>query len=362
MKSRRRDLTIAALTAVALLGSGCVRPGPPSVAMTRVEATLVFGVVDEKPVEQPLVQNVAAVAAPQIEPVETGEIVLPPLPPLPKLSTPTFAPKPKPTCPTAPPTAAAERAITVNVTDVPEVGVSRWKETGFRTFHLEGNPPQQQDVGTSFDRRIVRNYKAIADGTFSYEFVQDAGDDLVMVSTIQVKTNGASFNPTDGVGTVTTPGVREPEAGITLQKMDLVDPKSGQTIDSFSPTTGLLLLPLPARAGEEFRSVAVDPRTGQTIVHESVVKPPTRIDACGDLIDGILVESHRSESSVGGGVLSKEGPDGGASEYTYSVVFAPQYGGIVLQEEVRRDDEDCAICPFRITNTLGQLHPDPPTE
>ena len=359
--------------AMTLLTAGCVNPGPPSVGMSTVEASLVFGLEEEapQPVTSPIQETVSqlvAAPAPADEPVEQAPIEFEfAKPRVPLLRSPSSSSKPA--CPTAPVTAAAEVATQPRISgDVP-TGTSKWRLTGFTTSRA-GDQVTRNDFGdTSGSPRSVRNVTEISDTRYSFEVVEagssairfdETEDDreLVTVTTYEVNTAGLNVNPSDGVGTVATPGVGEPERGIVLSKIERVDPSSGQVIDTFAPTIGLLVLPLPVVAGETFVSTAVDPRTGQTISHDSVVKGRERIDACGDLVDGWLVESKRRETGSGGAVGAGENL---SLEIVYSQIFATQYGGIPILERSAYPAEDCAICPFEFTQRLGQLTPDPLT-
>lgn len=358
--------------AMALLTAGCVNPDPPSVGMSTVEASLVFGLEEEapQPVTSPIqeaVSQLVAAPAPAEEPVEQAPIEFEfAKPRVPLLRSPSSS---KPACPTAPVTAAAEVATQPRISGDVLTGTSKWRFTGFTTSRA-GDQVVRNDFGdTAASPRSVRNVTKISDTRYSFEVVEvgsstiqfdEAEDDrdFVTVTTYEVNTAGLNANPSDGVGTVATPGVGEPERGIVLSKIERVDPSSGQVINTFAPTIGLLVLPLPVVAGESFVSTAVDPRTGQTISHDSVVKGRERIDACGDLVDGWLVESKRRETGNGGAVGAGENL---SLEIMYSQIFATQYGGIPIFERSAYPAEDCSICPFEFTQRLGQLTPDPLT-
>jgi hypothetical protein len=350
-RSRPERVVFVLLTAVlALVSAGCVRPDKPTVAVNKVEANLVFGVTPApKPVETPLDQVVAAVTN-QGDLEGAFSFTFPDAP------TPAFGidlnipAKAAEACPAAAPTAAPAKPTEVTITgDVP-VGSYKYRSVGSAP-----DPSRPGGLATFnlFERRIVRNFQRISPTLTSFEVVQRVlgGTEDFLVATYEVNTAGLNRNPSDGVGIITTPGVGEPERGITLSKLARIDGKSGAETAVFQPTTGLLLLPLPVTAGEKFQSVAVDARTGQTIVHESTVLRRQRVDACGDLVDGWLVESNRQMSR----------PDdraGGPPAGKYTMIFATQFGGLPIQERLVIENI-CAGGTCDLSSTLAQLNPDP---
>jgi hypothetical protein len=142
---------------------------------------------------------------------------------------------------------------------------------------------------------------------------------------------------------VEEPRFNEPEGGVSLVKVENFDEK-GNSLGTFEPTSGLLLIGLPVDPSETFTSSATDAKTGQTIVDQATGKGRARIDACGDLVDGWRVETTQSRSGAAGSVA-------------YNYLIAPQYGGVPILEEVSTTAEDGST--FDVTFTLGQLNPDP---
>ena len=348
-RPRRRTL-VAAVTLLGLLSAACVSPDKPTVAVNKLEANLVFGVAEApKQVETPLEEVVTAVAsADDLDAAFTFEF--------PDAPTPAFgidlniAPKAAEACPAAAPTAAPATPTEVTITGEPPVGSYKFRNVG--------SLPDPAKAGTlfkydRFERRIVRNFRRLSPTLTSFDVVQRVlfGGQDFLVATYEVNTAGLNRNPSDGVGIITTPGVGEPERGITLVKMARIDAKSGNEVSVFQPTTGLLLLPLPVTAGEKFQSVAVDARSGQTIVHESTVLRRQRVDACGDLVDGWLVESNRQ-------VSRPEDFAGGPPPGKYSMIFATQFGGMPIQERLVIENT-CAGGTCDLSATLAQLKPDP---
>jgi hypothetical protein len=329
----RRDLGVLFAALAALAATACVGEKDPSVGMTRVEANLVFGVVDREPAAPPSQAIATAVAdeLPAFAELSLDEFRLPGGAPLPSFTTPSE-------CPTAPPTASVEVPTDVNITGEPLVGVARWKRDG---HVIEGD---QQITVSGFERRVVRNFRRVDDDTTAFETLQPAGGRLV-VSQFEVNTAAFSRNPTSGVGTVGTPSVGEPERGVVLTQVEYLDRSGNSVASAFRPAVGVLMLPLPVSAGDTWESVAVDPRSGTTVVHEGTVLRRTRIDACGELADGWLVEATQATSG---------GPEGDPpQQINYHYVVATQFGGMLVNERLVSEGV------FDLNFTLGQLKPDP---
>jgi hypothetical protein len=343
-----RLLFLALIALVGVLSAACVRPDKPTVAINKLEANLVFGVTKPpEQVETPIQQ--AAVQVAQLD--EVFQAFNFPDAPLPAFNNVPLISAPKVACPTAAPDAAPAKAAEVTITGPVPMGINRYKVGGFFT-EASGQVPFAPD---RFERRIVRRFKELSPTLTTFEVVQPVlgRPDRFVVATYEVNTAGLNRNPSNGVGVITTPGVGEPERGVSLVRMAEVD-KNGRELAAFEPTFGLLLLPLPVTAGEQFQSVAVDPKSGQTITHESIVLRRQRIDACGDLVDGWLVETNRvvSRNPAATDVSS------GNSSGKYSMIIAPQLGGLPVQERIIID-AGCPAGPCDISATLGQLSPDP---
>ncbi len=71
-----------------------------------------------------------------------------------------------------------------------------------------------------------------------------------------------------------------------------------------------------------------------------------RVDACGEVVDGWLVQATQTFS----------GPAQTAPPRTYNYIVAPQLGGIIISEEVHTAT---AQGNTDVTFSLGQLKPAP---
>jgi hypothetical protein len=343
-RHRGRRALILGLVVISITAAGCVRPEDPKVAINKVEANLIFGVKPTaEPAPTPFQAAAAEVAEVELEPQEEITFELPP----PQSPVFTTIPQAKSDCEPAPPSAAAELPVEVNVTGDPQPGVYRWKVEG----SITGADGASKGKNRQFEKRFVRNVQKISDTVYTFEQVQPIpGSALVAVNTIRVNTAPVSQNPDPGFNNIATvPSVGEPERGITLDRIDYLDRNGSSVQASFQPTTGVLLLPLPVQSGESYKSVAVDPKTGQTIVHEATVTRRGRIDACGELADGWLVDAKQTLTA---------GQGQPPQEISYSYIVGTQYGGALINERFSVVDPS-SNDTITLEYTLGQLKGDP---
>ena len=325
------------LAAITIVATGCVQPGDPKVGISRIEAELVFGVKpEEEPVATPATSVDRGFGDPVAPVADFGDFV----PPSSNFELPEQEAK-KPECPEAPRGAPAERVANVEVTADPPVGLYRWKVNASAT-QPDGSvrtAPQR------FESRIVRRFQRVAEGHFKYETVQPVADGKFLVSYFDVYTDKFKANTTSPVGIVDSPAsVGDPLRGLVLTRTETQNAQGLRDGPSFAPRDGILLLPLPVTAGESYQSVAVDPRGG-SVVHDAHVRRVQRIDACGEVVDGWLVEATQR-------VTDNESQS--TYELKYDYMVAPQYGAIMIMERIRDADET-----FDIAFQLGQLQPSP---
>jgi len=108
----------------------------------------------------------------------------------------------------------------------------------------------------------------------------------------------------------------------------------------------VLYLPLDIVPGEEFNAVGIDPRTGSVLQHQAKVVNRERVDACGEIVDGWVVESTQTFS----------GTASAAPPRTYRYIIAPQFGGLIISEEIRTAT---AQGTTDVTLSLAQVKPAP---
>ncbi len=345
----------AVVAAAALLAGGCVRPGDPEVGVTTLNADIVFGV------KEPAEAQVAA--PPNFAPPATtggpgadfqGEL-LPPRAlddrpaqprsaPLPAFEAPKAA---RSACPDAAVNAFPEESAPLNVPGdrFPAEGSYRWKRSG---------TVKQGDAASAvsgLEQRVVHKLtKEDADPAneerrrFTYEVVQP------LLGTADVASIGYRVDTAAATRTIRNPAgageVRQGEAerGVVVESVRVEDAAGNRVGQAFNPSTGLLLLPLPVLAGEQFTSVAIDPVTQQTWRYEATVVGRDRVDACGQIIEGWRVQ----------GTLAVSGSGGGTRKATF--VVAPHLGGLVIGEFLDGAYEDRTV---NLSFNVGQKVPDP---
>jgi hypothetical protein len=347
---------------LAMAATSCVQQDEPGLALTKLEANLVFGV---KPADS--APTPAQVAAQQPTPpafpdrdLSLGDDV-------------PFVRSPPPDCPDTDDIAVEFPAdANIPVTDPPtrpREGLYRWVVRAGRVTAdatVELGPP-------GFEERVIRNVREVPKTqwstnpvatfdreVFTYEEVRrlglskaqapGEGSERFLVTTYLVDTDAltASNNTTSGV--IQPPKAGHPERGIALVKTEVVDGSGNPVPETrqFNPDNGVLMLPLAVASAEEYRSVAVDSQSGRTIVHQARVGSPERIDACGKLMDGWAVTATQQST--------QEDTDGGtsAAAYNYTYIVAPQHGGVLIYERIVNP-----VALLAIEYTLGQFAPDP---
>jgi len=342
---RWRSSRVVALVVLVGMASACVHPNKPGVSISNVEANVVFGIdTAPKPVvpantDAGDVPNDATTGGFDVNRFHNSAAdKLPPLVSVPQASA----------CPTAPPTAAAEKPADATITGKPQEGVYLWKRAGTQTkANPSGGKPLTTKI-TGFEKRIIRNVQPYQDSfdpdAYTFEMVQTLIDrPVIQIRTFLVKPNSSGQAQAGGVPVVAEPRASEPEAGVSLMKIE-DQTTDGTTIGTFDPTNGLLMARLPIDPSDTFQSSAVDPKTGQTIFADAAGRGRGRIDACGDLIDGWRVETTQTRSDESGSVA-------------YNYLIATQYGGVPILEEIHTTAQDGS--KLDITFSLGQLHPDP---
>jgi hypothetical protein len=311
-----------------MLSAGCVHPGASGVKVAPVKAELVFGVKDTtKSAPTPI--DVAFSTDENL--VDSGP------------SRPAFQPfRPNNSfqiplyigdnagddfviegCPDKIVKPLPRRNAAADVDGDPPIGKIPF--SGSQTIYRQTDTVSRQ---LDPEDRVYRNLKKSPDKNnkiFTYEIVQPYGKDF-LVSLIQVNPNSTA----ETVRPTTEPAIEsqryrsDPESGVVLKRTDIVDAKGNAVPGTkpFVPSTGLLLLPIPV-SSEDYTSSAVDPSTGRTLVLQASVKARERVNACGEPAEGWLVQAFYT---VADGNTEKD--------YRWNYVIAPQYGGIIISEDV----------------------------
>ena len=224
-----------------------------------------------------------------------------------------------------------------------------------------------------FEQRLVRNVVKVSETEYTFETVQpELGSNVTTISTFRVKTAAVSKTVTPPVEPpdvthptapvplpITPPGTGpalpkapvpgsvssgDPERGISLIKLQRVDAAGNSSELNFTP--GVLYLPLEVVPGEEFNAVGIDTRSGSVLQNQAKVVKRERVDACGEVVDGWVVEATQTFS----------GAAQAAPPRTYRYIVAPQLGGIIISEDIHTAT---AQGTTDVTLSLGQLKPSP---
>jgi hypothetical protein len=276
---------------------------------------------------------------------------------------------PKSTCPPAALTAFPAKEASQAVEGVPTEGQYRWKRAGTQTV---ATLPGVKLPVAGFEQRLVRSVVKVSDTEYTFETVQpELSGTITTISTFKVKIGAVSktvappVQPPDlthptapvplPVQVPATPelpkppvpesvSVGDPERGISLMKLQRVDAAGNSSELSFSPA--VLYLPLDVVPGDSFNAVGIDPRSGSVLQNQAKVVKRERVDACGDVVDGWVVESTQTFS----------GSAQTAPPRTYRYIIAPQLGGIIVSEEIHTANPQGTT---DVTLSLGQLKPAP---
>ena len=332
----RRGRAVVLVALLGLVASACGEPAEPTVRLQNVQADIVFGEITPPtpaaPANQasgPLGQADDIIEVDEIEFDDKGHL------------TGRFSPPSRPVepCPPAELTEFPDKEASLNVEGKPAAGLYRWVRSGEQQLTT---PPIKIPV-SGFEKRLIRAVEAESDTTFTFETVQsEMGSGQIVVTRYRVKTVPAQqrVGPTDV-------RVGEPDRGIAIYEIERFDPKTAASISVFAPNPPVLVLPLPIVPGEAFEGVGVDPATGSSLRIQGSVRKRQQVDACGEVIDGWLVEGSRTTSGLS--------PEDSATQ-VYHYIVATQLGGWITQEYLESQDTTGSA---KITFRTGQVVPDP---
>ncbi|MGH9004753.1 MAG: hypothetical protein ACRDYV_16635, partial [Acidimicrobiia bacterium] len=366
----RRTGTLAPFVAVFVLAAGCAQPDPPGVGVQKLAADIVFGVKPPPP-DTPPANTIAGgggytgdattyVPYPQSYPTPSFPAPRAPRPPTTRLPRPTPLNPPKAACPPAALNAFPAVEAGLTVAGLPAEGQYRWKRTGTQTM---ATLPNVAIPISGFEQRLIREVKKVSETEFTFQTVQpELGTGVTVLQTFKVKTDAVSRGVEPPVQTIplerpeqlpdevpfpsnpSVPSRRvgDPERGISLMRIERVDAQGNSSVLNFTPA--VLFLPLAIEPGESFESVGIDSRSGQVLQHQAQVVRRERVDACGEIVDGWVVEANQTFSGSG------------TATRTYRYIIAPQLGGVMISEQVKITAPEGTL---DVTFSLGQTKPAP---
>lgn len=342
---------VVVLGLLPVLLAACVKPDAPGVTVKGLTADIVFGVKDPKKAALP----------PGAEPDDTPGVFTADVPfDLPELSL-SFKPlkgpttklgKAKPECAPTPAGKFPDKAVEPRTAPgvLPAAGLYRYVRKGEAITYPSG----AKKVYDTFEQRAVQNVKVItytglgpdpaASGPrydFSYETLQPSLDNKSVLTTkyeVHNETLDADVNSPAGAQRA---GAGDPERGLVVKGYKKVSADKNQNNlgdSSFSP--GLLIAPLEIRPGETWESSASDKAAGLSIRVTGKVDRPVQVLTCGDVVAGYFIKTVWT-------IKPSQADDGATStSYTryYDFVYAPQLGGLIVEEQVREDTRSVQQC------------------
>ena len=332
---------VVVLMAVLVAAASCAGPRRPfEVGVKNYATNVILGSANKALAEQPAPPPVAlALPSPAGNPLAGG-----PAPTFPKP-----APEPvKSRCPTADPTAPAVAAPGHEISHPPAPATYPFRAKG--GYEVGGANPVL-GVYPSQESRTVGHIVTTAAGGFAFDVAVTLGD-TVTTTTYEVVPEG----PASG-NAVANP----PTSGLFITK---VVTKDVDGTHSFAPTvdaatgqaiTGLLLLELPANAGETWNTSGLDATTGEVMAFTGTVVGEQRVDACGIVLGALRVHADGSITScvttppetgttttVPVSACSPAQAVGGAhidpsatTTFTADYDLMPEYGGIAGSDHIR---------------------------
>ena len=305
--TNRRRLGLAVAGVVLLSGTACAPPRKIESSMNSYSTDIILG-SQTKP-EQPVPTPEAAQA-----PTFPSFFAPPPPAEPPAVAAPRPTPVTRPIvreeCPSAGPDTTAS-APTPDISRPPLEGTYPFRQLG--TFSLNGKA--QTPLPATAERKLL-NLQSRTDGTFTID-VEVAQFGAVTTTTYE---RVRRFGQSDVDGIYITRIVRR---------------ETGKSPQEFLPVSpGLRIIPLPARVGQSFTSVATDPLRGTAVRLDGTVKEIGRVDACGLLVDGFLVTAKILTRLAG----TPENERDITTDANY--IVATQLGGLMIAEGARSTGMD----------------------
>jgi hypothetical protein len=336
-----KNIAVAFVALTAFGATACVHQDAPGVGLVKFDSSAVFGI---EPADKPVVPDFS---------VPTTDFQLPDIP---------FKPPslvaPEGPCPAAKLTAFPKTSATVRVIGEPPVGVYKWKRDLVQVKDATVNPIKLVNLPFALEGRAIRRVTKVSDHQYTFEML--APDPFVQGNTIitgfEVNTNPELLVDRNvasrTIGVVNIPGtsvrVADPSdaPGIFITGIDVQNDK-GLRVSSFQPVQPMLIIPLEGgiiRSGQTFRSVGIDELTGAAITNDGIVGRTSRIDACGEIVEGYAVTLHQVlsddiQATFGGdpeGTALRTGTRQQTREVSYT--FSTQYGALPIAETLALGD------------------------
>ena len=371
---RKGTRLLAGVALLALVSAACVKSDPPGVSISEVKTSAKFGFEEKE-------KKAADFEVPQTDDTGfEGAQALSSFPELPPLARPTprVTPKIASDCPEARADAFPKDFATVQVNGLPAEGIYKWKRDLVVKVDRVANPGspflvQQGVAETRFIRKVTKS--TTLPHEFRFEMIApEFGTSNLVITSFLVNTNPELIAnrriDARTVGVVDTPGfdLRVPPPndmpGVYITKIETKDSNlAAKGVHTFSPVRPMLILPLEEgilRSGQTFSSVGIDSSSGEVIGNEGTVGRTSRIDACGEIVEGYSVTLDQSYTRD---VNTADPAD--AQKYSsrrltrvQNYVFATQYGLLPIGDNLAIGDlADRKALVLR--RSLAALKPEP---
>jgi hypothetical protein len=320
---RRWCVLLAALPCALTACSGPTKP--INIGVHSLATSFHYGVV-QAGVAGPAVPGAAP--APPLGPfAPIPSVGYPAVPELP-LASPVVVPAP-PACPDARPAAIVQRPTANVITKPPAAAKYTFRDVG--TFQ---DSASHRGAYPATQTREVKDSAAESNGDMSFTVITVLGDQTSKISYHYVAPGPASRSAAGA----------EPIAGLYMTGD--VKEQGGKVKSSFHPQgPGLLLLETPALAQSTWQSTATDATTGTTVFVTGTIGAKKLVNACGEVIETVPVHIDGRVKIYQPGLVpggADPGPDAGgqnvspsgAVTFTADYYFAPQYGGLIVQDKV----------------------------
>jgi hypothetical protein len=330
----RPRLIAAAAGLLFISTTACAGPHPQlNVGLSRFATNIVTGTADVQ-AAPPVPPGAMTVAPPAIG----APLIQPSYPSAPPATAPAL-----PACPAASPFAVALLAPTATIANPPKPATYVYRNNG--TYKTSGAVPMDVPYPPT-SKRVVQNVSATTTGGFTFQVVNTMGS-LVATTTYQY------VPPSAGAVNASTP-----TAGLYVTGIKQTNGKT--TISDFTATgAGLLLLQVPAVAGQQWTTTATDATTGATITEGVTEGTAKTVNACGQVINALTVHvdgnigfqenaenQHVTVPNPGptpSGASNSEPLDNTSTTFVADYVLATQYGGLSVMDTVDETGTEAGV-------------------
>ena len=365
LSPRNRFLALVAAGATVVSASACVKQNQPGVGLVKFDSSAVFGISSKDDTTLP------GSGIPDFTDFVQGNGGI--------NKVPNELPKPPSLCPDTPIGVFPKTAATVDIKGLPKEGLYRWQRNLILTKNpgVSGGVPVQRPF--AIEKRAIRRVVKISDHEFSFQmvaadpttsgrqvvtsFLVNNNPKLLLDQHINARTIGYTSIP--GIDLVVPNPADTP--GVFIVSIETLS-EAGSIVKSFKPISPMMIAPLNEgvfKTGETFRSIGIDAYSGSVLVNDGIVNNPTRINACGEPIEGYSVTLHQTYTDD----IPLDDPAAtvdklrnyllnGRETRSADYMFATQYGLLPIQETLSVGNYELEPIAFRGKWQLGGVTPE----